>query len=460
MRRDDRRAWRLGAEGHWRASSRPCQASPGRHLRDAHGPGRGIGAGGHVIDTDGRGQAPTAFAARSGPASPPTPREVELKYLVRDVEALRGWLAHELGRRPGRRRERQRAHRRGRGPLHRHGLRRPGAGRLRGPTATRGRRPGQLTVKSTSRDRPAAARPRRATRRTRGALAARRGRGAGRRAPGPGRLAGQRRPRARQRGARRRPAADALHHQPAPRAAHARPGRRGPCRSRSTGSRCSGVRARWPPSPCWRWRPATASAPAWPAWRRSSRPPASSRRSRAPRRRSRAPTWPRRRRTRPTACPSCPPRRASRRTTHWARPAARCCACTWRGCSPSRPARAPARTSRTSTRCAWRHAGCARPGASSTAPTGPSCSAATWRSCAPSPTRSGRCATSTCCSSTWMAHAARLPAAGQEAIEPLRGAWRRQREAARGRLVALLDSRAVPRLRRGLPGLHRVARRR
>ncbi len=36
---------------------------------------------------------------------------------------------------------------------------------------------------------------------------------------------------------------------------------------------------------------------------------------------------------------------------------------------------------------------------------------------------------------------ARLPAAGQEAMEPLRGAWRRQREAARGRLLARLDSK-------------------
>lgn len=38
-------------------------------------------------------------------------------------------------------------------------------------------------------------------------------------------------------------------------------------------------------------------------------------------------------------------------------------------------------------------------------------------------------------------HIARLPAAGQEAMEPLRGAWRRQREVARGRLVARLDSK-------------------
>ena len=38
-------------------------------------------------------------------------------------------------------------------------------------------------------------------------------------------------------------------------------------------------------------------------------------------------------------------------------------------------------------------------------------------------------------------HMARLPAAGQEAMEPLRGAWRRQREVARGRLVARLDSK-------------------
>jgi CHAD domain-containing protein len=39
------------------------------------------------------------------------------------------------------------------------------------------------------------------------------------------------------------------------------------------------------------------------------------------------------------------------------------------------------------------------------------------------------------------AYIGRLPAAGQEAMEPLRGAWRRQREAARGRLVARLDSK-------------------
>ncbi len=35
----------------------------------------------------------------------------------------------------------------------------------------------------------------------------------------------------------------------------------------------------------------------------------------------------------------------------------------------------------------------------------------------------------------------RLPVAGREAMEPLRGAWRRQREVARGRLLARLDSR-------------------
>ena len=39
------------------------------------------------------------------------------------------------------------------------------------------------------------------------------------------------------------------------------------------------------------------------------------------------------------------------------------------------------------------------------------------------------------------AHVAKLPGAGREAIEPLRQAWRRQREAARGRLIARLDSR-------------------
>jgi CHAD domain-containing protein len=38
-------------------------------------------------------------------------------------------------------------------------------------------------------------------------------------------------------------------------------------------------------------------------------------------------------------------------------------------------------------------------------------------------------------------HITRLPVAGQEAMEPLRGAWRRQREAARGRLITRLDSR-------------------
>ncbi len=38
-------------------------------------------------------------------------------------------------------------------------------------------------------------------------------------------------------------------------------------------------------------------------------------------------------------------------------------------------------------------------------------------------------------------HAARLPGPGRDALDPLRQAWRRQREAARGRLVARLDSR-------------------
>jgi CHAD domain-containing protein len=38
-------------------------------------------------------------------------------------------------------------------------------------------------------------------------------------------------------------------------------------------------------------------------------------------------------------------------------------------------------------------------------------------------------------------YAGSLPVSGREAIEPLRQAWRRQREAARGRLVARLDSR-------------------
>jgi CHAD domain-containing protein len=38
-------------------------------------------------------------------------------------------------------------------------------------------------------------------------------------------------------------------------------------------------------------------------------------------------------------------------------------------------------------------------------------------------------------------HISRLPVAGREAMEPLRAAWRRQRELARGRLVARLDSK-------------------
>jgi CHAD domain-containing protein len=38
-------------------------------------------------------------------------------------------------------------------------------------------------------------------------------------------------------------------------------------------------------------------------------------------------------------------------------------------------------------------------------------------------------------------HVAKLPMAGREAMEPLRGAWRRQREVARGRLITRLDSR-------------------
>ena len=85
----------------------------------------------------------------------------------------------------------------------------------------------------------------------------------------------------------------------------------------------------------------------------------------------------RRRRTRIIGCPRCPPRRGSRRTTRWARRGARSCACTSRACSISRLARARERTPRTCTSCAWPRVACAPHGASSMAPTGPRSNVAT-----------------------------------------------------------------------------------
>ena len=62
----------------------------------------------------GRGPAaPNARAARPrdrrDTRDAPAPREVELKYLVRDVEALRAWLARGWGGAPRRRRRPARA---------------------------------------------------------------------------------------------------------------------------------------------------------------------------------------------------------------------------------------------------------------------------------------------------------------------------------------------------------------
>ena len=55
---------------------------------------------------------------------------------------------------------------------------------------------------------------------------------------------------------------------------------------------------------------------------------------------------------------------------------------------------------------------------------------------------------------------ARCPRPGREAMEPLRGAWRRQRETRAGPPRDAPRLAAVPRVRRRLPRLHRVAGRR
>ncbi len=51
-----------------------------------------------------------------------------------------------------------------------------------------------------------------------------------------------------------------------------------------------------------------------------------------------------------------------------------------------------------------------------------------------------------------------LPGPGREAVEPLRAAWRRQREEARGHLLTRLDSKGYRDVRGRLPRLHRVTR--
>ena len=95
------------------------------------------------------------------------PREVELKYLVRDLEALRSWLARDWGGALDGVEAGDERDRRGRGSLRRHRLRGPRTGRLRGSPAARGGGPVTVTVKSTSHDRPVRAMARPATRTTR-----------------------------------------------------------------------------------------------------------------------------------------------------------------------------------------------------------------------------------------------------------------------------------------------------
>ena len=182
------------------------------------------------------------------------------------------------------------------------------------------------------------------------------------------------------------------------------------CWSRSTGSRSSVARDRCPRSRCSRSKPARAAAPT------STGSPtlieatgfvaARAALQGGDRASLRGPGrgGPQR-----IACRGCRPRPASRPTTPWVRPDARCCACTSHACSSSRPGRARARTPRTCTRCAWPRAACVPPGASSMVPTGPRSSAATSRSCARSPACSARCATSTSCSRTSRATSASCP---------------------------------------------------
>ena len=274
------------------------------------------------------GQQPPPPRRRS--RTPSAPREVELKYLVRDLEALRGWLARDWGGaldgvESG---DEQTVEVEDRYVDTAYGaLAQAGFGaRLRREDGG----PISITVKTVSHDRPGDATE--AARRTGGTLPARGGRRPSRRTTGPRPVARQRSSGAHQRGARRRSPAHPLHHQPAPREAHAGARRR-------TGAGDAGP-GRGPP----RCAPAglvlragdrgrrSAAVPTWPAWPPSSRLPGTSPRSHAPRRRSPAGTSPRPPRTRRIGCRACLPRRASRPMIRSERPGARCCACTLPGC--------------------------------------------------------------------------------------------------------------------------------
>ena len=277
MRRDDRRAWRLGPDGHWTRIEPALEGEPRstRSRRSWDSPSRRPR---RFRDGSRRGAPPVR--ARRGPAGPQAgqPREVELKYLVRDLEALRSWLAHDWGGaldgvESGDERTVEVEDRyvdTAYGALAQAGF----AARLRREDGG----PVSLTVKSTSRDRPAARRtpadapPARTTR-----WPSR----SGWRSKGPPTsawtrtLAGERRSRAHQRGARRRPSAHAS--SPSTSAESGAPWRSttGRCWSRSTGWPSSAAPVRWPPSPSWRSRPARAAAPNLARLAASSRPPAS-----------------------------------------------------------------------------------------------------------------------------------------------------------------------------------------
>ena len=64
-----------------------------------------------------------------------------------------------------------------------------------------------------------------------------------------------------------------------------------------------------------------------------------------------------------------------------------------------------------------------------------------WPSCGPPPRALGEVRDLDVLLEHLDAYVRQLPGPGREAVEPLRQAWRRQRESARGRMVTRLDSR-------------------
>ena len=98
MRRDDRRAWTLGQDGEWTRVETTIEGEPTTDtfavlMEDAAQSDDGMTG---TRDGDLTGGALPPLEG-SGPPKPAIPREVELKYLVRDLEALRAWLARDWG---------------------------------------------------------------------------------------------------------------------------------------------------------------------------------------------------------------------------------------------------------------------------------------------------------------------------------------------------------------------------